>query len=243
MKIHLTVSESENEFILQLEDFGWLRIPSNVDIIVIPDVPPVTVAPTAKSTTVITPTVTPILPSAVPVIATKGGFDVAFNWLIPQEGGYTNDPDDPGGETMYGIDTKDDKADWTALGVKSVRDLKLDQAKIIYESKYWNGALCNKMDTPLAETHFNYAVNVGPKQAVKFIQESLDLVVDGEYGIITQDTVERLSPGATKALALSIVDKADAFYKGLAAQPRFEKDLNGWLNRNNDLRTFINKIS
>ena len=57
-------------------------------------------------------------------------FDRAFRFLIGEEGGYVNDPADPGGETKFGIS----KRAYPQLDIKS---LTLDQAKAIYRRDYW----------------------------------------------------------------------------------------------------------
>jgi glycosyl hydrolase family 108/predicted peptidoglycan binding protein len=177
--------------------------------------------------------------------AAKGGFDVVFPWVIQWEGGYSNDEGDPGGATMYGIDTKDDSLEWRALGVTDIRNLTLEQAKGIYLKKYWLGAECNKMPSPVAETHFNYAVNVGAFQSVKFMQRALGrgLTDDGQYGPLTQTALASVGWESVKEVAIGMVDQADTFYRELAKKPNFAKDLGGWLARNNDLRKLIDQIS
>lgn len=64
-----------------------------------------------------------------------------FPWLILWEGGYSNDPADTGGSTMYGISFNGDKANLAQFGITSgsqMRQLTLDQAETIYLRKYWN---------------------------------------------------------------------------------------------------------
>jgi lysozyme family protein len=178
----------------------------------------------------------PIVPVPVVVSVPSGDFDKAFAFVIQWEGGYSNDAGDSGGPTMYGIDTKDDSAAWRALGVTDVRNLTLAQAKGIYREKYWLKALCDQMPSPVAETHFNYAVNVGAFQSVKFMQRALGISpVDGDFGPITQAALKAAIP---LKVAQGMIDAADMFYKELGAG-NDGKFLQGWLHRNADLRKFV----
>ena len=58
-------------------------------------------------------------------------FDQAFAIVIGEEGGYVNDPNDPGGETKYGI-AKNSHPN------VDIANLTLDQAKAIYKTEYWD---------------------------------------------------------------------------------------------------------
>lgn len=186
----------------------------------------------------------PIVPVPSPAspaspATTAGNFDKAFAWVIKWEGSsYEDVPGDSGGPTKYGIDTTSDASDLPP-GV-ALKDLTLDQAKAIYLKKYWLGSLCDKMPTPVAETHFNYAVNTGASQSVKFMQKALGVTVDGQYGPLTASA---LLNAPAKSIALGMVDASDAFYKELATKPNDAQFLKGWENRNADLRTFINSLT
>jgi len=57
-------------------------------------------------------------------------FDRAFALVVGLEGGYVNDPKDPGGETKYGISKR-------ANPDEDIKNLTLDRAKQIYRMKYW----------------------------------------------------------------------------------------------------------
>lgn len=107
-------------------------------------------------------------------------FDDAFNLLISDriEGGYANDPNDPGGETKYGIS----KRSYPNLDIKN---LTLDQAKSIYKRDYWDLWMCDALPWRLAIFFFDCAVNQGPDTAIRLLQKHLGLVVDGRIGSIT----------------------------------------------------------
>lgn len=86
-------------------------------------------------------------------------FDRAFEFVIGHEGGYVNDPQDPGGETKFGIS----KRAYPDLDIKA---LTLEQAKSIYFRDYWVAAGCGAVaDESMAILMFDCAVNQGVSRA------------------------------------------------------------------------------
>jgi lysozyme family protein len=85
-------------------------------------------------------------------------FDQAFVIVVGIEAGYVNDPQDPGGETKYGIS----KRSYPNL---DIAHLTLDQAKAIYFEDYWTPAGCDSMRWELALCVFDAAVNQGQNYA------------------------------------------------------------------------------
>ena len=86
-----------------------------------------------------------------------------FKW----EGGYGNDPDDPGGETNFGIDKR------SHPGV-DIRRLTRNGAVEIYWRDYWSRNKCEEMASPIADVFFNCCVNCGPARARKLLACSAD---------------------------------------------------------------------
>lgn len=84
-------------------------------------------------------------------------FDVAFGIVVGLEGGYVNDPKDPGGETKYGIS----KRRYPNIDIPR---LTLDEAKAIYFRDYWNSEGCDKLEWTEALLVFDCAVNGGHPQ-------------------------------------------------------------------------------
>jgi lysozyme family protein len=81
-------------------------------------------------------------------------FDDAFDAVIGVEGGYVNDPADPGGETKYGIT----KRSYPNL---DIANLTLDEAKAIYQRDYWNPLSLDTEPYSVALLLFDAAVNQG----------------------------------------------------------------------------------
>lgn len=81
-------------------------------------------------------------------------FDDAFDAVIGVEGGYVNNPADPGGETKYGIT----KRSYPNL---DIANLTLDDAKAIYLRDYWSPLNLDSAPYSVALLLFDAAVNQG----------------------------------------------------------------------------------
>lgn len=155
-------------------------------------------------------------------------FPAVLQFILKWEGTtFENDPSDPGGATKFGIDQRSHPN-------VDIRNLTLAQATEIYHEE-WLKDMCDKLPFPVSAAHFNYCVNTGSGESVKFLQRALGVTDDGQFGPETQAALVRAE---AISVALSMVDHADDFYKHLAANG-MEKFLRGWLNRNADLRKFI----
>jgi len=85
-------------------------------------------------------------------------FKDAFQFVLKWEGGYSNDSNDPGGETKYGIS----KRSYPELDISK---LTIKEAEKIYYENYWIKAGCQHMAFPLNIINFDTAVNMGRKKA------------------------------------------------------------------------------
>jgi lysozyme family protein len=88
-------------------------------------------------------------------------FDTAFNLVVGIEGGYSNDPADPGGETKFGISKR-------AYPQVDIANLTLEQAKAIYLRDYWHLCKCDELPADMALLVFDAAVNQGVSAALRF---------------------------------------------------------------------------
>lgn len=93
-------------------------------------------------------------------------FNRAFELVVGIEGGYVNDPKDPGGETKFGIS----KRSYPNLDIKN---LTKDKAMEIYRLNYWNACKCDKMPAGIALLVFDHAINAGNSNAGLLLQQSL----------------------------------------------------------------------
>ena len=159
-------------------------------------------------------------------------FERIFDYLLRVEGGYSDDKNDKGGKTKYGI-TEEEARDFGYKG--SMQDLTIDFAKNIYLKKYYLG---NKLDKVVndktALSICDWAVNSG-RNGTKNVQVALnqingsDLVVDG---IIGNKTLEALNATDSGKFLEVYHDLQRIYYKRKVEVDKTQEDfLAGWLNR------------
>ncbi len=154
-------------------------------------------------------------------------FETAFEKTIGHEGGYVNDPADPGGETKFGIS----KRSYSGL---DIANLTLERAKEIYKRDFWDHpGFSGIRDAELAIKLFDLGVNFGTGRVIKFLQEATNLFetglkVDGDLGPKTLKCINGFR--YPKALISGLEIIAGNYYISLGRQ-RF---LAGWLIRLDD---------
>lgn len=145
-------------------------------------------------------------------------FDQSFEKLIGHEGGYVNNPSDPGGETKYGIS----KRSYPDVDIKN---LTLDAAKEIYKRDFWQKAGCDELPEKLRFQVFDTAVNSGVGQAVRFLQRALGVADDGKIGPVTRQVMVRCDE---VELAVRFNAERLIFMASLSNWPTFGR---GWAKR------------
>lgn len=177
----------------------------------------------------------PAAPPAKPAPSTPvaPAFEAALVHVLEMEGGYTDDPADPGGPTNQGI-TLEDYA--TLLGqpistasratlVAGLRTIASADVRRIYLDRYWTPAGCATMPAPFAFFHFDTAVNMGVGTAIRMLQTALGVEVDGDIGPLTQTALKSADP-ASKLQAY-----ADLRRRRYRSLPTFNRFGRGWLAR------------
>jgi len=114
-------------------------------------------------------------------------FDSAFAALIGHEGGHVDHPNDPGGETKYGIS----KRSYPEVNIAA---LTLDDAKAIYRRDYWNRVKADELPSELRFPLFDGAVNAGVAQSIKWLQRAAGVRDDGVIGPITLAAIASSNP-------------------------------------------------
>jgi lysozyme family protein len=145
-------------------------------------------------------------------------FDEAFDALIGHEGGYVNNPADPGGETKFGISKR-------SYPNEDIKNLTLDRAKTIYLRDYWKPAGCDAVVDAAKFDLFDMAVNSGVKPAVRTLQTAAGVTADGIIGPATLRAVSAM-PGAQ--LVARFNGARLAYMAGLPTWATFGK---GWARR------------
>lgn len=92
-------------------------------------------------------------------------FGIDMTFVFKWEGGYVNDPVDPGGETNYGIS----KRSYPNVDIKN---LTKQAAQVIYQRDYWNAINGDSLDPALACAALDTAINMGVGRAKQFLAKT-----------------------------------------------------------------------
>ena len=169
-------------------------------------------------------------------------FIKAFENTMHAEGGYVNDPDDPGGETYKGVARKRNSKwegwiDIDLLKQKQNFPKNLDQDESLqlkirdfYEVNYWDKIQGDNIaDQDVAESIFDFAVNAGPTTSAKIAQLSVSAKPDG---VIGPKTLEKLNATDKKTfLALFALAKISRYVNLCENNATNRKYFYGWVRR------------
>lgn len=174
-------------------------------------------------------------------LSSQERFDSAVNVVLEHEGGYSNNPKDPGGETNFGITHIDLQAHARELNLPlDVKELTRVEAEYFYKKVYWDEYNYNAINSlPIATKIFDMAVNMGAHEAHELVQRALgycgysNISVDGVIGVHTLAAINEVTlHGRESDLMDELVNEAKWFYDYLVEEkPTLKKFLNGWLKR------------
>ena len=152
-------------------------------------------------------------------------FDPAVAKTLIREGGarFTDNPDDRGGATKYGISQR-------AYPNLDIANLTEDQAKAIYKRDYWDKVCGDQLKSQaVAENVFDTAVNMGPVTATKLAQMTLGIGVDGKFGA---DTLKAANAADANEFLAEYTLAKIARYAAICNKDRSQsRFLLGWINR------------
>ena len=151
-------------------------------------------------------------------------FQAFTDEVIRIEGGYVNDPDDPGGETKYGIT----KRLAVSQGYKGrMIDMNHTDAKEIYRKAFWNASLASAIMNDASFNIYLLSIHSGNKQAILILQRAIGVKDDGVAGIATMNAISQSSESLLiEALCYRTLD----FYVLISPKTRY-KYIMGWRNR------------
>lgn len=145
-------------------------------------------------------------------------FDKMLKFVLLREGGYSNNPNDKGGETNKGItyQTYNSYRKSRGLSPRSMKYITDEEVRDIYYNNYYKASGADKIQNPkLAAYVFDTAVNMGVSRAKEFLAKSGNDL----------NTYEQLRR-----------NKYNQFVEYDSSQRCF---LQGWNNRINSLREFV----
>ena len=157
-------------------------------------------------------------------------FDIAFERVISHEGGFTDNPKDPGNWT--GNKVGSGKLVGTKFGIAAgsnpnvnIKELSLEQAKAIYRKNYWEAGSCDLMPIGIDYLIFDLHVNHGISRGSKILQQAVGVVADGKIGSKTLLAVNKMNP---RKIATEMAYHRMMFYTQISTFKTFGK---GWTRR------------
>ncbi|WP_118808174.1 glycoside hydrolase family 108 protein [Haemophilus haemolyticus] len=149
-------------------------------------------------------------------------FQQIFDRLIGHEGGYVNDPRDPGSETNWGVTKRTAQANGYTGNMKT---MTRQQAYEIYYRAFWLRYNCEQMPDAVAYQFFDAAVNHGFGNASRMLQRAVGVLDDGIIGKYSLEAINR-NPISDTLMVLN--GERLNFYIRLKNFDRYGK---GWVNR------------
>jgi len=156
----------------------------------------------------------------------KDNFEQCLALVLKHEGGYVNNPKDPGGMTNLGV-TKKVWEEWVGHTVDeaAMRALGPTDVAPLYKKNYWDRVRGDDLPTGVDYSVFDLAVNSGVSRAVKFLQAACGVAQDGVIGPATLAAIAQHNP---RDLATAVCEKRLAFLQSLPTWGTFGR---GWNKR------------
>jgi lysozyme family protein len=157
-------------------------------------------------------------------------FETCLAFTLRAEGGYVNNPADPGGATNMGITlaTLRQWSDDPGLGAPQVEDMRLRTARAIYRSLYWNPLRADALSCGVDLMVFDMGVNAGIWRSGRLLQRTLGFTGEEVDGCVGPETLEAAGKCDARTLVDDLAERQTAFYRGLTDFKTFGT---GWLDR------------
>ena len=152
-----------------------------------------------------------------------GNFEACLKFTLQFEGGFVNDPDDPGGPTNLGVT----QATLSAfLGrqatIAEVKALTPDKVAPIYRLRFWDNVQGDQLPLGIDLAVFDFGVHSGPSCGAMSLQRVLKLADDGKIGPVTIAAAKKAD---RKTTVDGICDERMAFLRALKVFKKFGKGL------------------
>ena len=156
----------------------------------------------------------------------QDNWDKSFEMVLVHEGGYVNDPRDPGGRTNLGVTQRA----WEAYLNRSVteaemRGLTPAAVKPFYKAMYWDKIKGDQLPAGVDYAAYDLAVNSGTGRAAKYLQDIAGVLADGVIGPKSLEAIKACDPEQT---VQALCDMRLDFLKRL---PTFDTFGKGWSRR------------
>lgn len=161
--------------------------------------------------------------------------DTCIRRILTHEGGWANDPRDPGGATNLGVTIGTLKRlgmDLDGDGdtdIADLRQLEVEDAVRVYRHFYWNKVEADLLPVGVDYATADFAVNSGVQRASRYLQRVVGAKQDGDVGPKTLAAVEAMDP---EQIVRELCDARMAFLRGLSHWNTYG---NGWTRRVSDV--------
>lgn len=167
----------------------------------------------------------------------RDNFAKAYRKTIAAEGGFSQHPLDPGGATMKGVTLKTYSAHLGRQAtVEELKAIPEEHLLAIYGQGYWDKCRCDDLPSGLDVCVFDWAVNSGPRRAVRALQELAGVTPDGDVGPKTLAAVASWWAYYGPKTCIAMYQNERMEY--LEDLPTFKVFGNGWTKRVIDMEQF-----
>lgn len=151
--------------------------------------------------------------------------------VLKSEGGWSDNPADPGGATMKGVTLANFrryvKADASKADLRGISDAEV---ATVYRRFYWDAVLGAELPDGIDYAVFDFAVNSGPGRAAKYLQAAAGAAQDGQIGPVT------LAAARVRPAGVVIDQLCDARLAFLKRLPTWATFGSGWSDRVKSVR-------
>lgn len=156
---------------------------------------------------------------------TETNFDASLAFTLGEEGGWSDNPRDPGRATMKGVTFATFLCWYPGASVDDLRAITDDQVKTIYRRGYWLPVHGDNLPSGVDLSVFDFGVNAGPDRSIRELQHALGVASDGVLGPISMAALTKASPSEVIA---KLAGMQKSYYMSL---PEFDEFGDGWLAR------------
>lgn len=160
-------------------------------------------------------------------------FADCLTFTLAEEGGWANDPEDPGGATMQGV-TFAAFTDWRqaqdlpAPTLDDLRYISEDELQAFYATRFWNVIRGHDLPAGIDLITFDFGVNAGWHRSVKMLQQALGMSAQDQDGWVGPQTLGACSRATLRTV---LANKAVLHLQHYMARPTFDRFGNGWMHR------------
>lgn len=167
----------------------------------------------------------------------KDNFEACLKEVLRHEGGWADNPADPGGATMKGVTLKTYRA-WTGRQATKaeLRAITDEEVSSIYRAWYWQPVRGDDLPAGLDLVAFDAAVNSGPSRGAQWLQAAVGAVQDGKVGPETIEAARRANKSKAINAACEARLAAMRTFKDAQGRPAWDTFGKGWSSRVESVR-------